>query len=429
MRLTVKVAYSTEEVIRWILFVLIFLLATSFNVFNLSGRNLLLVGAAPVFLLLLLGLRFRHISGLNKPALFLLAGYMILSYFFNVQEARTSSFLYSVFFISIFWILSAFAEKHMRLEDLQRLIFLILVAYLIMTILGHLYVVAGLFNPIGEIDTGVIHGWFGTLMENGVYRYYALATEPSYAAIIVVLLFSQYLDLWKSADRDRKLLWIYAIVLYMLYMFNSGYGFILFGVFVITKVKWKRTIFIVLGISLMILTILLITQYRSRVSAVDRVMNIIERVDYSDPTTIRKIDYSASFRILPVFYYYESVNLLDPHFYMGYGAGKSDTFLSYKLFPHLKEDIKFMGGFLPAYLIDYGLMGFILFSLFFHAYVRSYLSFDFILILLMLTNANFNTQLFWFVIVMVHLKRLVKRKEYFITPGAGLRAQQEIQFG
>ena len=94
------------EAIRAVLFVIIGLLASSFNIFNLSGRNLLLISVVPVLILFLLTLRFRSMIGWKKPAVFILVGYMFVSFLFNSSEARVSSFLYSLFFIALFWIIS-----------------------------------------------------------------------------------------------------------------------------------------------------------------------------------------------------------------------------------------------------------------------------------------------------------------------------------
>jgi hypothetical protein len=225
------------------------------------------------------------------------------------------------------------------------------------------------------------------------------------------------LDLRKKNNSKEKSYWVYFAVAYMLIMFNSGYGFLLLGVLILTKVNWRRTSYILTSFLILILSIIIVTQYRSNINSIDRLVRIYEQFDFRDVTSIREIDYSASFRILPFYYYFEKIKLSDPHFYLGFGAGKSDTFLSDKLFPHLKEEVKFLGGFLPAYLIDYGIIGLLIFGLFYHTYINTYLSFDFFLIISMLTNASFNTQLFWFVIIIIYLKRKILKQSDLITKG------------
>ena len=67
---------------------------------------------------------------------------------------------------------------------------------------------------------------------------------------------------------------------------------------------------------------------------------------------------------------------------------------------------EFEGGFLPQFLYDYGFI----FGLAFFIFIRrevltKWLSFELFLVLILLTNANFNTQVFWFVITSLALKK------------------------
>jgi hypothetical protein len=402
-----NIVLSTEETVKAILIVMLVLMATTLNTFNLAGRNLLLVVLAPLLIFLIVLVRYKNFPSTAKPIIFLLAGYMTLSSIYNYSEARLSSFLYSLFFISIFWVLSVFVKSRFKLKDFEALLVFLLMAYLVITILGQLYVLFGYFSPIEMGRLGVIHGWFGTLQENGVFRYYSLSTEPSYAAIIIVLLFSQYMALTREVSLGYKFYWVLFSVVYMLIMFNSGYGFLLFGLFLVTKVWQKRPVYLALVGLLLIISIATAIQFRHRISAVDRLLNIYEQFDYTKIEAISNIDHSASFRVLPFYYYLESVKLTDPHFFFGHGAGVSDTFLSAQLFPYSEEEVKFLGGFLPAYLIDYGITGFLVFALFYHSYIRNYFSFDFIIVILTITNASFNTQLFWLVMLIVYVKSQV----------------------
>jgi hypothetical protein len=147
--------------------------------------------------------------------------------------------------------------------------------------------------------------------------------------------------------------------------------------------------------------------------AITRIKNLIHNFDFTDWTSIRQIDGSASFRILPFYYYIITADLSSIHFYLGSGAGTSNVSLSPYLFPHTLEIVSFQGGFLPAFLIDYGFLGFLFFiSVFFHE-TRSLFSFGTIVMFIILLNANFNTQLFWIIFTFMYLDNKISIHENF----------------
>ena len=85
----------------------------------------------------------------------------------------------------------------------------------------------------------------------------------------------------------------------------------------------------------------------------------------------------------------------------GYGSGSSESFLNYELFKigygTSEYDGSFQGGFLPSFLIDYGL---IITGLFLYTIKTTFLLkndiFQYLILLAILLNVNINTQLFWF---------------------------------
>ena len=71
---------------------------------------------------------------------------------------------------------------------------------------------------------------------------------------------------------------------------------------------------------------------------------------------------------------------------------------------------EFAGGFLPAFLYDYGIFGALLVMGFIFQKI-GFISISSLVVVLMLLNANFNTQLFWFIILCLTLNHHFKREE------------------
>jgi hypothetical protein len=406
-QLEFKLVLPAARVTRILLLGYLFVLATTFNYLTVGGLNLLYIGFALFLTIFLVIVWFGRTSNVFNNSMTMLLLYMTISYLLNFHDARLSSFLYSLFFIFTFLVFISFSIRFLNKEDLIRIAKLLLIAYLLVTIVGQIYVALGFFTQVLSPDDSSVHGNFGTAFSrsSNSIRYYSLSTEPSYSAIIVITLYYLYLELSLGLEGRRKRFWITIAVLYMILVFNSGYGFLLIGIFFWMQFLKQKPGLAVGGFLLLTLLLIVLFTAEVEVYSLARVKNILMNFKFNDWTSLRAIDYSASFRILPFYYYLKTADLASPEFYLGYGAGSSDTFLSTYLFPHSTDEVVFQGGFLPAFLIDYGILGFILFAAILIFEIRALRLFGLILIFFTLTNANFNTQLFWFVFTMLCMER------------------------
>jgi hypothetical protein len=122
-----------------------------------------------------------------------------------------------------------------------------------------------------------------------------------------------------------------------------------------------------------------------------------------------------SFRVLPSYFYIVNFDFLDYRSYLGFGAGQSENFLIPLLF-NVPMD-SFQGGFLPQFIYDYGILFGIIFLIFLKLEVLpKIVSFESFVICLMLTNANFNTQLFWFTITCFALLKFYRKNRNTESP-------------
>jgi hypothetical protein len=401
MKLSRKVSL-TEPILK----IQFILLCTVLSPFTIAGKNILFMGFSAIgaILLFLLNKRFPvNISML----LYVLLLTLCASYLINFTETDHFSFLYSLFFICSFAIFTSYDKQKIESNTFRRLLLTLLSLYLVMLLVGQLYVLFGFFKGT-YITTGLVHGQFGTLYEAGFgFRFYSLSSEPSYAAFIIICTLYVILELDpEQRPFTKKNLYAWLATLYLLFSFQSGYGVILFGILVLFKMKF-RNILAILTIGLIVMVVLVIAKQ----PAVARVTNILANFRLDQFEEIKHIDHSASFRILPTYYYVKSIDLMDLHFLFGHGAGQSSKFLIPFLFDVIVDDYE--GGFMPQFIFDYGIIFFAVFLYFLKKEVlTSFISFETAVLLMLLTNANFNTQLFWIVITIFSLHKFYKKSSF-----------------
>lgn len=401
---------SKIKVSKSILIIQFILLATVFNALTVEGKNLLFMSFTFLGALCLLSINRRVPLNISS-IVFLLLILLWVSYAVNFRTSEHLSFAYSFFFISSFIIFTSFFKQKISPITFRNLAFFVLITYLTVLIIGQFYVLLGYFKGT-HITQGLTHGPFGTLFEAGRgFRFYSLSSEPSYAAFIVICLLYAILETDPHQKPfGRKNLYAWLITIYMLLSFQSGYGIILLFILVIMKTSMRNSIIIIIVGLLLIVGTLLVKQ-----TALNRVLNIISNLEPGRIEDLATIDHSASFRVLPTYHYIRNIDIRDLHFYFGYGAGQSSEFLIPFLF-NVKVD-HYEGGFLPQFIYDYGIIFGLAFALFLmRESITKLISFETFVFVLMITNANFNTQLFWVVITIFSYNKFYKEGRAYSSP-------------
>ena len=117
-------------------------------------------------------------------------------------------------------------------------------------------------------------------------------------------------------------------------------------------------------------------------------------------------------------HYIEMADWTDLHFLLGHGAGTSRFFVVPEIYGGYTGG-EFLGGFMPGFFYDYGVIGGVMVLLFAFRQVPSFFSFPAAVIGLMLLNANFNTQLFWLLILFFsinkHFSKQAKQEEVLVV--------------
>lgn len=374
------------------------LLATAPPYVTIAGKNYLLICFSFFGMIALTIINYTSFPPLKEPWLWLIFLYMTFSSIVNYEEAQALSFWYSLYFIfSYLFYVSLMLQRFTR-SDYRKLLLFVFLLYFCGLIVGQFYVYLGFFRSltgIGNVDS--LHGLWGTVLQPEGFRFYSLSSEPSYAAFIVITLFYSYLitdpkgnSLFKGESAV-----LFLLVIYMLLMFKSAYGIVLIGALIIWQYGFTKTSILIYSLAPLMLFFLSLFGYNFQV--VERLAKIAQELDWSNLHSLAYIDFPSYFRIAPFLYYFESSSLLEASFYLGHGASASKHFIVPEIYLAY-ENGEFTGGILPAFLYDYGLIGMILLVGFIYKRI-GFISIPSLIIVLMMLNANFNTQLFWFLII------------------------------
>ncbi len=402
-------AFDNSSIQKWILFLYFIVLATVFHFFTIDSKNILLFGYSMVALVILVALNFRSFPRIKHQELIIILLYMVVSTLLNFESSKIISLVYSAFFILSFIFFVSIACECFTLDEYRNLLKTIFIIYFIVLILGQLYVYFDLFTPMPGYATHLPHGRLGTLIEEGKFRYYSLSSEPSYAAFMVVILYYSYIktDILKGTLFKGQNLYMFLLLVYMILSFQSAYGIILLGLIVINYVGFTKTSILIYLFSAIALAFIFL--FKLDIRAIDRVVAIIKNIDITNLHSLATIDFTAYFRVAPVLYYLGTISLTDIHFYIGHGSSASrylvvpETYLAYQG--------EFLGGFLPSFFYDYGIIGAGSVLLFIKRIISKTILIPMAIFGLLLFNANFNTQLFWVAVTCFRMNWFFEKRE------------------
>ncbi len=344
--------------------------------------------------------------------LFALLFYISIFNLLFLNGIKVTSFVYSVIIVFELILLDRVSKK-LELDDIRKIIKAIIFLYFVATSIEFLLI------KFNSTPSGVWSIIFPTYDDGRQIRPMGLSSEPSYAAIILV--FSLYLlfkcdnFLYNSNERFWYVLSVFTIII-----LGSSYGYMLLAVlffyFIIksnlhivvlsTLVKRKQGIVVFFLLALVLILLLFNLESRSfqRLVTIYSILTT-SGFDFVKATfNIANIDSSAGMRIVPTLQlinYFSDVNIL--YVLFGRGAGQATFFYS-DLYGQLT-----LIGFIPAYIYNYGIIGsgftlFLLLSLF--PKKRLLLS---ILFFLFLFNADFNTQIFVYILFVAMLANKVEK--------------------
>ena len=237
------------------------------------------------------------------------------------------------------------------------------------------------------------------------------SSEPSYASFIISVAFLCYnhLEGHKLSKSTVKLWGIYVISIMLML---SAYGFLLLFINIL---DWLRHYYHLLNSNLKLAfvvlcalmgSILIEGSSNSQNEAFERLERLSSTLSDPGKTTEKKLaklreeDPSAFARIGPSYILFCGDQSEEHNFYLGAGAGAAGEFIPKLMAGVLidEDDNELDTGIIPAFIFDYGWIGFAFLVLFL---INSFYNLPFpfwLSFLIILPNANINTQLFWFAI-------------------------------
>lgn len=393
--------FSKFEIFAYLIF-LNFAISIEYFIYG-KGVNLLLISIMILLIFLNLNLLFKFYK--KQIILYSLPIFLIFPFFTNSSTFVLQSYFYGLFFLSVF---------HLFIHILYSGSFNYVLYLKILKLIINLYFYTSLIQFI-LLKFGIEFNriW---LKGSDELRINSLATEPSYTGIIVVITFYSYLIFRKKTIKvnygyseilsDLKY-WFF--VLFIIFASQSGYALVFLILLLTATFNIKRnSYFMLITISLGIL----IGLYNLNLSTFERVNNFFFAAITFDVNNMVVGDHSASIRVAPVVIYISHLNPLDFSFWFGYGQEYSKN-LMVSIIPGIVFDKWKGGAFFPSHFINYGFISTMFFLIFFYKNtISKFLSFDILFLFLILINSSFNSQLFWFSIMLFTANKYFIQKLY-----------------
>jgi hypothetical protein len=244
-----------------------------------------------------------------------------------------------------------------------------------------------------------IFNGFGLTKENTtIFRLNAFSPEPSMASQLILLIL-YLVNITNYLKKNHRIIFeILALLLLILFGSVFGYISLLIYLIVIHRKKYRSLFKIEL-----IIGILFIIYFLNSSETLSRIFSLTNYLlTEFDIDKLAAIEPSGSFRFYPLLFYFQKFDIHNIYYIIGFGPGVSTTFFNEGLISSgygLDLDSNFQGGFLPSFLIDYGIvLTIILIYFIFKNCIIKHNLFEYSFLFLLLINTNINTQLFWFYI-------------------------------
>lgn len=371
----------------------IVVLSTAFSPFiGKNNINNLLIGVMICSILIFA----KHFLNPNKKdwTLYLLPFTLLITGFLNLSFFRSSSYFYSLLFILFFLTnLHLIRYSKITIRQYQSFLKILLYSYFFILVIQQVMYVIGIENFLNKISA------------EG-FKFNSIATEPSYASIIILMLFYTYISIKKKQNNGKyqianlkndRMLWF--VFTYQMLTLGSSFGILFFVLFLLTFIKKISNFLMIIFLLLMFyfsglaLNFEPLIRLNSIISA-----TLVGTLDYSN---LIEADHSASVRLIPFLMAFSSFE-----FYKFFGMGMD---FSSNYFPSIIIGIEpgaFGGGLFPSFTFDNGIINTIILMIIIkEKAIQKFFSFELLVFIIILLNTSFNSQLFWFVVTILTINK------------------------
>lgn len=354
----------------------------------------------------LIGVGMFYAHKVNREILvilLILLLYMLGVNFVNISSVKPTSVLYTIIFCMEAMILYNFM-KSSSIPIMKRAFELIVLLYFYNVLIGTGMSLVGLRIPPLEEFIRLYY------METGDVRPMGFSSEPSYAAFIVAMAYMAHNHL-NNHKFDKSVAKLSIAYFLGSIMMKTAFGMLFIGMCLMDWainlypkfVRSVRLMYPFFGIIMVLVVVIIFTN--SDAEAIRRLGTVGEIL--TDPfddnqkkmAKLQEKDGSAFARIGPTFMLIAEGDNLSFNVYTGAGAGTAGKFLLEMLSGVLIDDGDAESldvGIIPAYIIDYGFIGFVLLWIFLISIMYNLGLPFWLCFILVMFNANINTQLLWF---------------------------------
>lgn len=373
-----------------ILLTLIFVFATAFApMVGEDQRNysviLFAVLAAP--LIILMQLRVKNDLAWILISLGYATSVVLLKDNLESLTTLAYTFLLSMGYLAV---AGGLQSGYIELRSVVRLLKWLIMLYAIVSILQLVASLADL--PIPNL-----------ILSKGMWSYNSLAVEPSHAGRALAMTMLTYLLIvrkWgnRKGLADTLIKDIRVVGAFCVSVGLSGSATGLIGaLFAILLSLAKRQIIIFAAILMLVWPMLTAIE----VSSLQRALAFINALPIMDISTVVETDQSGAMRVMPLLIFLNKTSVFDISFWLGGGFGAISAYIEGDL---VGAGDKVGAGFIPGYVMAFGVFGTVLFL---YAFVFRFLErFTlpiFILWLILLSTSPWNSQLFWYGLMLLRI--------------------------
>ena len=152
---------------------------------------------------------------------------------------------------------------------------------------------------------------------------------------------------------------------------------------------------------------------------IERFVGLISNLISLDLGRALEEEHSGAIRIAPLLIYLRDMSITEMGFWLGYGSEGLLVFFQDKI-PGVSSGVIF-GGFLPVFAVKYGILTFSFFIWIFVLWHLNRATLPLIAFwLIFITNSAFNTQVFWFGLIVIQMVWSASREVFTEPESKGL---------
>ena len=407
-----KSAPKTRYKVCFAVIVLSYAIALKFAIVG-TGINLVVVVASALVVVSNANLLLSYRKG-ETWTLYVIPLFLLLPLVSNPATFKLSSFCYGLMFVAVFQVVTGFLHRDsVAPGEFRRLLATVVTLYFIMAAIQFALFPFGIeINQIWE-------------SYDGVARVNSLATEPAYAGIVTIITFHSYLLLGRRETDGRYVMsdfikdfkyWCF--VSFIVVTTQSAYAVVYFAILLLSHVSLKQYFSLFL-VAATIFTFVSLFEMQS----VERLKALLTSAYSLDINEMALAEHSGSIRVAPLIILFEGFRLGSIYFWIGHGAGYSKELVAREV-PGIDAEQWQGGGFIPSHIYNYGIIatGFFFYFLRKHALAKL-LSTESLYLLLIFLTSSFNSQLFWYSILLFSANKHFSERK---MSGPGESASAEL---